>query len=634
MTDASGSERSAQTRTWIRRYPPLVAFIIALLIMIIVMPSALNLPQANPTTVLEYAPIPPEKHDNPPPQSGSLSNLGLGTSDTLTTEAGGLNPKQLLTKLGNSSNPIVKHCVQTPAGARQTEDINSPPCVPYFNGDNGGSTFRGVTKDEVKVIVDDDGDVMSTGGDKGTETSPSGGSICDIDSKPNDPNNANCEDGEGRGDYTDVTVIRALERYFNERYQTYNRHVHLYVYFSAGASTPAGRRSEVQDMYERVGPFAVVDMTTNLTGNGNSMIEAAVKRQMNVYGSYAMSPNSLFKSYAPYLWSFWPDQEHQAEMFKDYFCKRIAPFKVDHSGNSADMGTQRKYGFLYTTDPGAPGLTQFAHLAKSELMQGCPNVSAPLNFSKNDYTYSRNGYATDTNPTAASEAQTNVQKMQIDGVTTILWLSGYETQTSQAADAAGWHPEWVLAGDLLNDQTEEAQAQQGNAWKYARIMTNQLRDDKAADSPCRDAIKEGDPYATNYDQNRACGIYRPFFMLFRGIQVAGPYLTPQSVDQGNHSLQAVQSTDPYLASCYFDPGDYSCVKDAEEEWFDPSAPDPNGGAANGNTGMGCWRESEGGKRYIAGKWTQTDPAFVASSNTPCNTTTDGQENINPYGPAG
>src|SRR5581483_9385955 len=199
---------------------------------------------------------------------------------------------------------------------------------------------------------------------------------------------------------------------------------------------------------------------------------------------------------------------------------------------------------------------------------------------------------------------------------------------SQAANSSGWHPEWVLAGDLLNDQTEEAQFQSPQAFKYARIMTNQLRDDKSAESPCQQAFHAGDPYGTQGDALEACGWYRAFFMLFRGIQVAGPFLTPDSVDQGNHSVQAVQSNDPRQASCYFDPGDYSCVKDAEEEWFDPNAADPNG-----NTGQqGCWRESEGGKRYIGGHWTESDPAFVQSSNTPCNTTTDNTYNANPYGP--
>src|SRR5687767_9684285 len=92
---------------WLRRYPPLITFVLAVLIMFIAMPSALNQPQANPTTVLEYAPVPPDDDEPPPPQQdGSIGQLGLGSSNTLETEvarppieapkpAGGALPQRL-----------------------------------------------------------------------------------------------------------------------------------------------------------------------------------------------------------------------------------------------------------------------------------------------------------------------------------------------------------------------------------------------------------------------------------------------------------------------------------------------------------------------------------------------------------
>src|SRR5918992_186795 len=134
---------------WLRRYPPITAFVLALLIAAVILPSALNLPQANPTQVLEYAPIPPDE-DAPPPQSeGSISSLGLGGSSSLTT---GLNPNPRLPGLGGKGlKPIVKKCVGKPP--RQTEDPNAPPCVPFFEGDNGGSTWQGVKDDEITVLV-------------------------------------------------------------------------------------------------------------------------------------------------------------------------------------------------------------------------------------------------------------------------------------------------------------------------------------------------------------------------------------------------------------------------------------------------------------------------------------------------
>ena len=60
----------------------------ALVLAIAVLPSALNLPQTNPTQTLEYAPVPPEDDDVPPP-AGNLSSLGLGQSSGVAADAEG-----------------------------------------------------------------------------------------------------------------------------------------------------------------------------------------------------------------------------------------------------------------------------------------------------------------------------------------------------------------------------------------------------------------------------------------------------------------------------------------------------------------------------------------------------------------
>src|SRR5438105_10512479 len=78
--------RNVRRRHWTRAYPPLILLALAVLAVVIILPSSLNLPQSNPTTVLEYAPVPPQDK-NPPPLQGNLSNLGLGTSHTLALPA-------------------------------------------------------------------------------------------------------------------------------------------------------------------------------------------------------------------------------------------------------------------------------------------------------------------------------------------------------------------------------------------------------------------------------------------------------------------------------------------------------------------------------------------------------------------
>jgi hypothetical protein len=622
MTEDRRPTGKTSVRAWIRRYPPLITFVVALLIMLVIMPSALNLPQANPTTVLEYAPIPPED-ETPPQQEGSLSTLSLGTSDTLATEGeGDIGP---IPQPGLGENPIVKRCVGDPP--RQTEDPNSPPCVPFFEGENGGRTYTGVTEDEIRVAVYVD-TFQTTGGDRNYETTPDAGLICDIDSPPDQPGNTACLNGEGSQDHQNVDIVRSFSKFFNDRFQTYNRHVHFFVYWSGHGSTGTAsvRRSDAQDILERIKPFAAIDYT--IWGNSEAFIESMVKRRVTIYGSYSMVPNEIYRDNAPFLWSFWPDLEHQVALFHDYVCKRIAPFPVGPTGNSADAGKKRQYGLLSTTDAQYPGQQKFAELMEARLRRGCPN-GAEIDI-VGEYTYPRNGFETDTHPDEISKAQENVQRMSADGVTTVLWLSGYETAHSKAAQTAGWLPEWVVAGDINNDQAEEGTGQDPNAWRYARIMSNQLREDKHADIPCRQAYREGDPYASDAQTINSCVIYRSFFMLFRGIQVAGPFLTPDAVDEGNHALPRRESSNPFIAACYYDPGDFTCVKDSQESWWDPTAPEANDALGE----MGCWRMNEGGVRHTAGNWTQANTAMKNGAGDPCNAAGDFSINQNPFGPAG
>jgi len=83
--DSSGEAGSGRGE-WARKYPPLISILVALVLAIAVLPSALNLPQTNPTQTLEYAPVPPEDDDVPPP-AGNLSSLGFGSSSGVAEDA-------------------------------------------------------------------------------------------------------------------------------------------------------------------------------------------------------------------------------------------------------------------------------------------------------------------------------------------------------------------------------------------------------------------------------------------------------------------------------------------------------------------------------------------------------------------
>ena len=321
--------------------------------------------------------------------------------------------------------------------------------------------------------------------------------------------------------------------------------------------------------------------------------------------------------------------EHAAEVYFNNICTRVAPFSVSRSGNASDIGKQRRYGLLSTTDPSADSQREFAALVKQKLQRGCPN-GAPLDISPKAYTYPNNGFYFDSETEQVSAATTNIAQMQTDGVTTILWLSGYETRHSEAAANAEWYPEWVVAGDLQNDQLEENQYNNGfpggqhpDSFQYAWFVSPQLREDRSSDQPCRTAFRESFPDGTNEMESESCGMYRGYFMLFRSIQVAGPVLTPDAMDQGNHAVKRQESISPHVAACFFDPGDYSCVKDAQESWWDPDAPDPRGG----NAATGCLRMVNDGVRRLASTWPEGDATAEMQPDNVCNQPGDNSSNI-------
>src|SRR5688500_7914568 len=229
---------------WSRKYPPLVAILVALILAVAVLPSALNLPQTNPTQTLEYAPVPPEDDEPPPEITGNLSSLGLGSSSGVEGSAGEGAGPTIPPIVAKGKNPTTKRCVGSPP--RQTEDPIAPPCVAFFQGDNFGNTYQGVTKDEIRLLIYVDSGINDVEGSKGSEIRPEN-QYYDL-FVPQDP----------KGEHRIVTSLRGWQRYFNDRFQTYGRTVHFFVYFSSRDKSPENRRADAADNYSKIKPFAAL----------------------------------------------------------------------------------------------------------------------------------------------------------------------------------------------------------------------------------------------------------------------------------------------------------------------------------------------------------------------------------------
>lgn len=199
-------------RSGLRRYPAL-AYLVAAGALALLLPSGLIVPQSGPPTLAEYAPVPGEG-----PGQGNVSEFGQASS------AGGASkdsvaPSRDQTFVGSAGRivrkPGTKHCVAKPP--RQTDDPLSPPCIAFFEGDNGGRISKGVTKDTVNIAIDMD---------EGTRD-PRDGTIVDCGEAPS------AEDTAGD------LVCKSYWRFFNERYQTYGRDVRIWHAHGLKSGGPA-----------------------------------------------------------------------------------------------------------------------------------------------------------------------------------------------------------------------------------------------------------------------------------------------------------------------------------------------------------------------------------------------------------
>jgi hypothetical protein len=580
--------RAANPAAWSRRYPPLTSGAIILLLLAFVMPSGLRLPQTNPAQTLEYAPVPPND-DSPAQSSGNASSLGLGSSLSQTGDTvGGIGPGGLPAPAaappGVGTVPSNKRCVGSPP--RQTEDPMSPPCVAFFQGDNGGATYTGVKKNEIRVVVYAD-PISSVSTDDGfnSEQANMKGRLIDLATP--------AETGEP------VTVrnVRRFARYFNERYQTYGRFVHIWLKFGNkdGSTTPEERRADAASVIAAVHPFAVLD-SGMVIGQATAWNESVANRGVLVFAGPGAQDAAFSRKYPGLVWGSGTTIQKRAELFSSYLCSKVVGKPVVDSGDPAQNGKPRRLGLISTSDPARPTLIMFAALVKKQV-QACGGKFWA------EGTFPQSGAVAQTRGSdpSATYAQRNMADFQGKDITTVIWAGGFETDQSKAANQIGYRPEWVLGGDGQMETPANTTYQEQTEFAHAWVATNVTQVDHSF-QPCQQAVREADPSTGDADLGLACSRpwYVDFRQLFTGIQVAGPRLTPQSMDQGFHAIPGIPSVNPHIPACFYEQDDYACVKDAAVEFWDPNGTTPDG--PNGAPTNGCWRMVQKGARFLAGQW--------------------------------
>jgi len=244
---------------------------------------------------------------------------------------------------------------------------------------------------------------------------------------------------------------------------------------------------------------------------------------------------------------------------------------------------------MHTTDEDWPGLIKLAELVQQQVEACGGKIEMTANYPNCCLAMNNN-----ENPDFAA---TNMREFQQAGITTILWTGGIDGHHGRAAAAQGYYPEWIVLGDGTLDTNHPVRLSSNTAAfdGHAIAVSAEPYEPGLEQQLCYQALREAGAFRPKSDMHWMCEPYRNLTQLFTGIQVAGPRLGPSSVDKGYHAIPPVRSQDVQVPACFYDPGDYTCVKDTQAIIWDAD------GEAPGDNRPGCWRAIQGGKRYLTGE---------------------------------
>jgi len=569
-----------------RRVAPIVAVVVSFAMVFLVLPNPLRIPQNNPSASAEYAPVPGRE------QSASNANFG----ETNVADSGGIGsggegdggvgvpppppPPQY--------KPRQKNCVGNPP--RQTEDPLSPPCVPFWDHDNGGETWHGVTKDEIKVVLYNDLNV------KGDMNKPW---------KPSD------EESGHQSEYQATYLVRTIKahlRYFQKRFQTYGRTVKVFAVKSGGglASKCPQRSADASVVYSEHKLFAAV----HLGDGGQCFMETlAADHQTPSFGLNSDVKRARYERNRPYIWGFFPDQESEAAWSASFICRKLKGRPAKHAYDRNLQEKVRKFGLIYPKESQrGPESRELAELLMRYVKDECG-----MTFDKVE-TIVESG---------AADAGRIMADFKQSGITTVICYcvpvqSELTVPTYQnTATSLEYYPEWYW----------------DHASRMFRAIWNQTFGDKSGRQRGfgvsqhwrQPALREQYHYQAYLQEEPGTvpntrfnfDIYHLFLNLFQAIQAAGPTLTPDTVEKGMFTFNYVQRNNPYVPTGGYGAyapkaiGTYTFVDTAMGWYWDITGTPPGG-----TNGEGCLRVISEGLRFYPGEWPVGDDDLFTGRD-PC-----------------
>lgn len=243
--------------------------------------------------------------------------------------------------------PRNKSCVGDPP--RQAEDPLSPPCVPFFDGDNGDATARGVTAEEVLIALYND---FGLEGDVETLPKPEGPAF--------------------REHRSLVRTVRTQATYFRNRFQTYNRFVRVVAVAATGVGatcdeqvTDARRAHDLEVFAAIVAADSSRCFQAELASLGIPSI--GMGRDLD---RVALNDADGLAA------TFYPDAEEDALVTAAFICDQLLGRQARFSTDPLLAGSDRRIEILAPAAPEAERFRSSASMLRSEVDARCETSSA------------------------------------------------------------------------------------------------------------------------------------------------------------------------------------------------------------------------------------------------------------------
>ena len=458
--------------------------------------------------------------------------------------------------------PRTRRCVGDPP--RQIEDPQSPPCVPFWEGDNGGATANGVTGNEIRVFI------------------PAG-------------------DYNG---HVPQDVSEAMAAFFNRRFEFYGRKLSL-LFPTEGDD---GGEPEDQDAMAAhaisMGPFAALGYANaSARVYHTRMGQAGVVTTTGVLGNDEWSESEM-ATFAPSVWSYQMAADRILVNLGEWTCKRLAGRDAVHGGDDV-ASAPRRFGVVIRpwSDQDEPLDTQ---PLEDELARCSAKIESEM-----------------VNPTDDAQGRLNtILQMQEQDVTSIFCLCNYFfwQQLMLTASSQDYHPEWLSSTLGLHDVNHNIKlpfAPGPDQTDHVFGITVRPRQIRLEDEPFWWAVSEGDRSAdgSRYTEATAAwtggDAYRIMLLVASGIQMAGPTLTAETFEDGLRRTTFPNPDHPIRAGAVGFSGSHAMTIDAAEWWYSSAARSPYPGDTPGTI---CY--VDGGTRHRRGAW-PSGPG--ASFDGPCDT---------------